>query len=362
MGKTKFYVQALDDFPFSMYYDRIIENRKKNNYPYGFDPRNNASYLTLMCAKYTMMQMAVLNDPFKSTHFAWINICISRMGLRNAEYLNRALSEYRDKFSTLYIDYIPRETVQNIPEYYRRGGLCTMCSGFFTGSKYYMYRVAGLIEKKFVDTVEAGYGHADEQLYSAVFFDHPELFQHYYGDYQQMIVNYTKIYQNPYTTINHLIPNALGHAQKTNSKESYEVAYKAAKWVFESSIGPRAVIYLQPHSLVRAIDQYFTAAWALGKKSECEELVKYISQMVRDPKICATIRQTGAYLLRKTDVVYDGLVHNAYLDLVTDAEIETIRAAKPGSRIIVYGNYPITDRSFITSPDGVTIRPKLSLS
>ena len=43
------------------------------------------------------------------------------------------------------------------------------------------------MEKKFIHYVEKGYGHADEQLYSPVYFDNPDLFEHYYGDYQQII-------------------------------------------------------------------------------------------------------------------------------------------------------------------------------
>ena len=33
-------------------------------------------------------------------------------------------------------------------------------------------------------------GHADEQLFSIVYFKNPELFEFYYGDYTEMIVNH----------------------------------------------------------------------------------------------------------------------------------------------------------------------------
>jgi hypothetical protein len=353
LSKTKFYVMQLDDFPFSMYYQKIIENRKKQNYTY--DSRNTASYYTLMCAKYTMMQMAILNNPFASTHFGWINICISRMGLRNAEMLTKALAQYRDKFSTLYIDYCPESIVRNVPEYYK-WGRCTMCSGFYTGSKYYMYRVASLIEKKFVDTVEAGYGHADEQLYSAVYFDHPELFQHYYGDYQQMITNYCGIIENPYTTLNHIIPNS-------SKFGNYQVSYLAAKAVYDNCVGPNAIIELQPQAFIKALDCYFETAMKSGHEAEADAMVNWLSSTCdNNPTVLVWIRQNGAHLVRKTDSVYKGetqVIHTTSNQdfQMPDTELTRLRMDNPDKKIIVYGNYQITGKSFITS--NPVLRPAL---
>lgn len=71
-----------------------------------------------------------------------------------------------------------------------------------------MYKVCDLIEKKFLYYLEEGYGHADEQLYSPVYFENPDLFEHYYGDYQQMITNYVEIYEKPEAPIQNFIRNS----------------------------------------------------------------------------------------------------------------------------------------------------------
>ena len=101
-----------------------------------------------------------------------------------------------------------------------------MCSGFFTGNSYYMYKVCDLIEKKFIHYVEKGYGHADEQLYSPVYFDNPDLFEHYYGDYQQMITNYVYIYESPEAPIHNFIRNSFG--------KNYNKCYEACLFVLKS--------------------------------------------------------------------------------------------------------------------------------
>jgi len=126
------------------------------------------------------------------------------MGYKNLIRLDECLSIKRDKFSSCYIDYIPPEIVFDTKEYFK-WGRCGMCSGFFTGNAEYMYKVCDLIENKFLEYLEKGYGHADEQLYSPVYFENKDLFEHYYGDYQQMITNYVYIYDFPEAPINNFI-------------------------------------------------------------------------------------------------------------------------------------------------------------
>ena len=190
---------------FADYRDRIIANRREK--PYHFDRRNTASYYLFCMARYAMLKETIEGNPFGSTHFAWINFCIERMGFQNLIRLDEALAVRRDKFSTCYIDYVPEHLVRNTPEYFQFGR-CSMCSGYFTGNATYMFQACDLIEDKFLEYLAQGYGHADEQLFSAVYFDRPDLFEHYYGDYLQMITNYTYIYEAPEPPIHNFIRNS----------------------------------------------------------------------------------------------------------------------------------------------------------
>ena len=193
--KTKYVVMSFEDFPMTKFRDKILENRRL--YPYAFDERNTASYYLLCMARYAMLKQAITENPFGSTHFAWLNICIERMGFTNLIELDNVFPQNRDKFSTCYIDYRLQALVENPAEYYRYGGLCSMCSGFFTGNAIYMARFCDLIEERFIWYLNQGYGHADEQLFSAVYFKEPEIFDFYYGDYRQMITNYVWVKEAP---------------------------------------------------------------------------------------------------------------------------------------------------------------------
>jgi hypothetical protein len=183
-AKTRYIVMKFEDFPMCKYREDLNQIRKSRP---SADDRNTVSYYLLCMARYAMLKQAIASNPFGSTHFLWLNICIERMGIRNVRELSRVFQVQREKFSTCYIDYQPKE---NYLEQVMRWGRCSMCSGFFTGNAKYMKEFCDRIEEKFVDCVSAGYGHADEQLYSLVYFDAPGIFDVYYGDYTEMITNY----------------------------------------------------------------------------------------------------------------------------------------------------------------------------
>ena len=90
-----------------------------------------------------------------------------------------------------------------------------------------MYNVCDLIEKKFLEYLDKGYGHADEQLYSPVYFQNTELFEHYYGDYTQMVTNYRYIYDSPEPPIYNFITRSFEH-------KNYKKCLEACNFVFTS--------------------------------------------------------------------------------------------------------------------------------
>ena len=219
--------EGYQDKTFKDYQQQITDNRIRK--PYQFDPRNNASYYLFCMSRYLLLKRAMADNAFGSTHFAWINICIERMGFKNLVHLDQALSLHRDRFSTLYIDYLPKSLVDQTHEYFREGR-CSMCSGFFTGHIKYMNPVCHAIEAQFLKYLEQGYGHADEQLYSPVYFEHPELFEHYYGDYKEMITNYVHIYDNPQTPLYRFIKNSF-------DDQFYRGCHLACQFVWRSYVG-----------------------------------------------------------------------------------------------------------------------------
>lgn len=218
-ARTHVIPTLFEELPLTRHQARIIENRGGIS-GCRADPRNTASYYLFCMARYSMLKHAIASNPFSSTHFSWINICIERMGFNNLIHLDEALGVQRDRFSTCWIDYIPKEIVENLPRYFGEGGCkhcvasCSMCSGFFTGRADYMRAVCDRLEEEFLRCLGAGYGHADEQLYPLVYFKDPELFDWYCGDYSDMVTNYAGVYEHPERPIAHLIRNSLAAGDK----------------------------------------------------------------------------------------------------------------------------------------------------
>jgi hypothetical protein len=232
---TKYIVRDFEDFEFvNKYRSKIAENRLKC--PYNFDDRNTPSYYLFCMTRYAMLQeiVASTDELFSgacaATHFAWINMDIERMGYLNVAAIERFLTaEPRDRFSTVYIDYIPESLTktESLPVYFK-WGRCSMCSGFFTGSAFYMAKVCSLIENKFLEFLALGYGHADEQLYSPVFFENRHLFHFYYGDYKSMVTNYTGVRVDASTILRFLIANSFNAGD-------LKVAHDACRALTDSS-------------------------------------------------------------------------------------------------------------------------------
>lgn len=222
--KTLIITQSFESFPMTQYREKIKQNRR--DHPYHFDERNTASYYLFCMARYAMLKQIIAGNPFGSTHFAWINICMERMGFKNLIALEGALALNREKFSTCYIDYVPPHIVYNTPEYFRFGR-CSLCSGFFTGNAHYMKTFCDLIEEKFLYYLEQGYGHADEQLYCPISFEHPEIFDWYVGDYLEMITNYRAPVENVHNPINHIISSSFAYGNP-------EICSKACQKVMEA--------------------------------------------------------------------------------------------------------------------------------
>ena len=277
MPKTKFIVSKWEDLPLTANRAKIEENRR--SHPYNFDPRNTPNYYLFCMSRYTMLQEVIESNPFNSTHFAWINVCMERMGPRNLASLDEALELHRDKFSCLFINYIPRNILRDPPVYYQYGR-CTMCSGFFTGSKHYMSEFCARIIDEFHRMLDLGHGHADEQLFALVHDSHPELFEHYYGTYQQMITNYCGVREAPHEVYLHLIPSSFREG-------AYDVTYAAARALWEGH--RRREIQVHLPNLAYAFYSYLASALHLGKNEEAVRIVRDISYMCTESDFLGTV-------------------------------------------------------------------------
>jgi hypothetical protein len=338
LSKTLIITMEFEDTPLHKYHSKITQNRIDK--PYHFDLRNNPSYFLFCISRCSLIKSAIENNHFKSTHFAWINICLQRMGLRNIEHLVDVVSTKRDKFSTLYIDYQPKSLVSNLPEYYQ-WGRCGMCSGFYTGNTEYMWEFCDRMEKKFIETVEAGYGHADEQLFSQVYFDDPSIFEFYYGDYQQMVTNYKYIRENVDITLRLLIP-------KSREKGDHKVCLDACKFVLSSL--SQGTIRLRKDQLISLMDDMFMASYYLKDKDSVLAVFNILTNTCKDEDGRRCLHDRRNFTIKNSDWGLEFLpklknlrCHKTMSDKMIDFWI------KSGYRVFIYSEEGVRHESFINN-------------
>lgn len=207
-GRTKIYPMKIADLPYSNYVENIEKNRKEK-YPNGYpDQRNTSWYFILTMSKFTLLRMAIEENSFKSSHFAWIDFKYSQNDAKS-KLLYEALQCNRDLFSCCLIDYYPKKIAVDQPQiFYQFGGPCTVAAGFFTAKKEIMLKIIQLMDMEFLSVIRKKYGHAEQQLMYVLLLKYPELFDFYVGDYPCLLLNYVKPVDMS-TVTSFLIPHIL---------------------------------------------------------------------------------------------------------------------------------------------------------
>jgi predicted O-methyltransferase YrrM len=229
--RTHVVPMRFEEFPLTRHRDQIIRNRHANWCT--TDPRNTASYYLFCMARYAMLKQAIRDNPFGSDQFAWINICIERMGAQNLVRLPEALALNRKGFSTCYIDYASQTRRANLPDYFGPNGCqdcrapCTMCSGFFTGGAETMRTVCDAMESQFLRCLAAGFGHSDEQLMNLVHLERPDLFDWYCGDYSEMVTNYAHVYERAEQPVFNVIRNSLAAGDLAVCSRACDIVWRS---------------------------------------------------------------------------------------------------------------------------------------
>ena len=187
--KTKVIKYSLNELLFYSYRGKIESNRQ--TIMSCADPRNSVNYFILTCSKFLLVEKTIQNNYFPSedSYYAWIDFGLGKNGTQQTSWIDEIISTKRQKVSFCYIDYTPINIMNNYQEYYKFGR-CGTAGGFFTGARKYLLKVCELLKQQFIDTVEAGYGHAEEQLIPVVYNKHQDLFEFYFGDYNFLLSNY----------------------------------------------------------------------------------------------------------------------------------------------------------------------------
>lgn len=310
----------------------IITDIRNHPFYYLLNTHNQSFFLK--SSKFFFLQEVIKLNPFSSSHFGWVECLNDRDFSFNFLSLSSALQEKRDLFSLCLIDYIPEETILNKEVYFSQ--LRSGFSGkFFTGKAEILLEVCRLFHEILQETLKEGWGETDEQLIYVIYIDHPDLFEFYFGDYGQTIINYSHIHENPFITLNNFIPKVL-------ADKKYSLGYKAAEKLYDSY--QKGLFYLSPNYHIILLELYFITSW-MTDRAKCLSLVEEIKGLIEKPNYLKEFYGRQKYLFHNLDLSYHLLPLKRNVAVYSERRLPP---ADPQTRIFLYGNYVLSQQSFIT--------------
>lgn len=168
------------------------------------DTNYNKNAHVVMCNKFKFLLDSIQENPFCTTHFAWIDInlldktfndSVNYLDIGIYDKIKEIASNPRDKFSIEVINHWTPAWYANLAAFYERyQWIVAGC--FFTMEN----EVGKVVLQKLIDKAREitlqGFGSGEESFFSFIIDENPELFHLYVGDYQDTIHNYYSITKN----------------------------------------------------------------------------------------------------------------------------------------------------------------------
>jgi hypothetical protein len=226
--------REIDEFETYKYVDRIAEIQKTYVITNKNLSKDTLPYHMLMYARPQMWAESVKSNPFKTDTF----ICMDFGLYRFTKYLPVVEQwDIKNKLKMLLIyPYLPQDQE---PKEYFRYTRHNVAGGMVTGDGANIIKFAELFDIEFKDMMHNNWYQLDEALTACVVRKHPDLCDHYYGDYNGIIANYTTI--NEMTNIPEMVQRYLNnrmyhHAQKIINMIDYRLSEKSMYYFVELSI------------------------------------------------------------------------------------------------------------------------------
>lgn len=203
-------VRSLTEMPFWEKHPDLVKNEKTlhNANP----KKDTVAYRILMASKFSMLQEVARENPFNTTHLAWIDLGIAHVAMP-------VLPAPEDwdpvNFCMLEMCHSCTKEIQS-PNFLNRwrgkvGG------GFLSGPVYRVLQVCHSFEQLWLQAVNQGFAPLEDMILPLVWHQHPDRFRVYYGDYEGIFVNYAKLRVN--------LKTVLRNAKHCLHHQDFETAY-----------------------------------------------------------------------------------------------------------------------------------------
>jgi hypothetical protein len=222
--------------------NRLNELQNKFNIINMNPDKDTPLYIILNNNKFHCIESAIHLNPFKSTHFVWMDFGINHVAL-NTEQIDTWIHQVPDKIKQLCINpYIETRDYKNMFEciYHHTAG------GVFSGSAENLLTYSKLFKEKTEQIYAEEWYQLDEAVMTIVQKENPEMFDLYYGDYQGIISNYLR----PFHNIELIIKNIIKYINYNKGIEAFNTLCYCSDYFLENPHSPLIYYYIYLHILL----------------------------------------------------------------------------------------------------------------
>jgi hypothetical protein len=198
-------------------------------------------YVLLTNNRFEFIEDTIFNNYFNSDKFIWIDFGISKFA-KNFEYINSWIKDLPNKIRQLLItpnihDINNKETHRIIYHF--------IGAGLFSGDKEHLLKYSQLFKEKFEEILNNNWWQLDEAIMAIIYFNNPNLFNNYYGDYQNHIQNYSV----PIFDETGIINMSINKYYNNNNKEIFKILNYVENYCMNSDDENFKLKYIY-HSLI----------------------------------------------------------------------------------------------------------------
>ncbi|AYV85787.1 MAG: hypothetical protein Satyrvirus41_2 [Satyrvirus sp.] len=144
----------------------------------------NPDYVLIMWSKTDLIEKAIDLDPFRSTHFCWLDF-----GMRDYSQTIKFPKIFNDKIKFLCRSMPEESDLDRIKMC--KSHINRFAGTFFTGRKDYMLDFIKEVDKEIERCIKLNVVDNDQTIFSNVFLQNKNKFDLYFGDWHHLITRYS---------------------------------------------------------------------------------------------------------------------------------------------------------------------------
>lgn len=280
-------IEISDMWSYSLY-DKVLDNRKK--YFPTKDERTNEFTHLITINKFDFVLQTMEINPFHTSKFGWIDCLLGENHMRICKNYKENIIPYildhiSDLFHIVAINVNDKKYIleENKKEYYQEYRW-VVAGGFFTCGSNIGTQILNRLKDIAVSTTNLGYGHGEEMLYIEILEEFKDHIVKGYGDYDFILNNFLKPYENLENIYFDIIQNYLKFGY-------YKEGIQCIEKVIEQLVNNKT--YVKPDIYINILIDYVIATYYLNPShSSCYIVVnKFFLMCYKNPILKQEIKQ-----------------------------------------------------------------------